>query len=150
MTEKRRKVTKKLGRPPKHGGYSYLVRGVLPENRKHVRKYLSGIREGLVRDLGPDESDLSTAQRILIDRVVCKLGILRCIEEHIRENSVMVGDELAKSLGSHYLAYSNSVRLTLAALGIKPENSRAVLTPFELADKVDRENAEKAKASKPF
>ena len=145
MTEKRRKVTKKLGRPPKHGGYSYLTKGILPENRRHVRKYLSEVRECLVADLGPEEKDLSTAQRILIDRITCKLGVLRCVEEFLKERSIMQGDELAPSLKNHYLAYSNSIRLDLVALGIKPENSRAVLTPFELAAKVDRENEEKLK-----
>jgi hypothetical protein len=112
------KQKKKRGRPPKHGGYSLLVKGELPENRKHIREYLTGVREGLILDLGPTEENLTAAQIILIDRVVTKLGVIRCIEEHIRENSVMRGHDLAPCLRSSYLAYNNSVRLDLQALGI--------------------------------
>ena len=115
------KLTKKLkkGRPvERHGGYSFLVKQELPENRRHVLRYLTAVREGLIRDLGPTEEDLTTAQIVLIDRIISKLGIVRCIEEHIRETSVMKGDELTPSLKESYLAYNNSVRLALQALGI--------------------------------
>jgi len=120
MSENKPKMKRKrrLGRPPKHGGYSLLVRGELPENRKHIKQYLTLSRENLIRDLGPTEEDLTAAQIILIDRVVTKLGVIRCIEEHIRENSVMVGHNLAPSLRASYLAYNNSVRLDLRELGI--------------------------------
>jgi len=112
------KRKRRLGRPPKHGGYSLLIRGELPENRKHIKQYLTLSRENLIRDLGPTEENLTAAQIIIIDRVVTKLGVIRCIEEHIRENSVMVGHNLAPSLSASYLAYNNSVRLDLQALGI--------------------------------
>lgn len=43
MSESRAKIKKKpkLGRSPKHGGYSLLVKGELPENRKYIREYLT-------------------------------------------------------------------------------------------------------------
>ena len=77
------------------------------------------VREGLVRDLGPTENDLSTAQIVMIDRITTKIGVIRCVEEHIRENSVMAGDDLAPSLKASYLAYNNSLRLDLQALGLE-------------------------------
>jgi hypothetical protein len=125
MSEKSRKKKGKtrLGRPPKHGGYSLLVRGELPENRKHIKQYLTISRENLIRDLGPTEEELTAAQIILIDRVITKLGVIRCIEEHIRENSVMVGHNLAPSLRASYLAYNNSVRLDLQVLGINSKKA---------------------------
>jgi hypothetical protein len=110
---------KRGGQKVKHGGYSFMVKGELPENRKHVLKYLTAARENLIRDLGPAEEDLSAAQIIIVDRIVSKLGIVRCIEEYIRENSVMVGSNLAPSLRASYLAYNNSIRLDLIALGIE-------------------------------
>jgi len=116
-TTKKKKKSRR-GRPPKHGGYSLLTKGELPENRKYIRQYLTEIREGLIEDIGPRERDLTTAQKVLIDRIVSKLGIVRCIEEHIRENAVMTGHELAPSLRKSYLAYNNSIRLDLQALGI--------------------------------
>jgi len=130
MSENKSKLTVKLkrGRPKcKHGGYSFLVKGELPENRKYVLRYLTAARENLIRDLGPTEEDLTAAQIILIDRVVTKLGVIRCIEEHIRENTVMVGHRLAPSLSASYLAYNNSVRLDLQALGLNKKKADEAL-----------------------
>lgn len=110
-----------------HGGYSFLTTGRLPEHRVHVRRYLTAARENLIKDLGPTEADLTAAQIILIDRVVTKLGVIRCIEEHIRENSVMVGDNLAPSLKATYLAFDNSLRLALQALGIKSKKVEGIM-----------------------
>jgi hypothetical protein len=121
-------------RPKKHGGYSYLTSGDLPETRTYILKYLIAVRQGLVRDLGPCENDLSTAQIVLIDRVTTKLGVIRCVEEHIRENSVMVGNDLAPSLKASYLAYNNSLRLDLQALGLD-KRFEEVLTPYEIMEK---------------
>lgn len=118
-------------RPQSHGGYSYLTTGALPEHRSNILGYLMAVREGLIQDLGPTESDLSTAKIVLIDRITTKLGIIRCVEEHIRENSVMAGDELAPSLKASYLAYNNSLRLDLQALGID-RKAEIVLAPYEL------------------
>lgn len=113
------KVKKKIGRPCKHGGFSIMVpRGELPENRKYVRQYLTEIREGLIRDIGGTEENLTTAQAILIDRIISKLGVIRCIEEYHSENKIMEGDQLAVALKESYLSYNNSIRLDLMALGI--------------------------------
>jgi hypothetical protein len=117
-----------------HGGYSYLTTGTLPEQRSNVLKYLMAVRQGLVRDLGPTEDNLSTAQIILIDRITTKLGVIRCVEEHIRENSVMAGDDLSLSLKASYLAYNNSLRLDLQALGLE-KKGEAVLTPYEIIER---------------
>ena len=84
------------------------------------------VRENLIKALGPTETDLTAAQIILIDRVVTKLGVIRCIEEHIRENSVMVGDNLAPSLKATYLAFDNSLRLALQALGMKSKKAEGI------------------------
>lgn len=129
MTEKSEKKKKKSrrGRPPLHGGFSLLVKkGELPENRRYIANWLTEVREGLIEDLGPSENDLTTAQRVLIDRVISKLGVIRCIEEHIRENSVMTGHNVAPSLKASYLAYNNSVRLDLQALGIDKKQTETL------------------------
>lgn len=128
MSEKREKKKGKSrrGRPPKHGGYSLLVKGELPENRRYIARYLTEIREGLIGNIGPTEEDLTTAQRVIIDRVISKLGVVRCIEEHIRKNSVMEGNDLAPSLKVSYLAYNNSIRLDLQAIGIDKKQAKAL------------------------
>jgi len=115
--ENKPRLSKKLkrgGQKVKHGGYSFLVKGELPGNRKYILRYLSAAREQLIKDLGPTEQDLTVAQIML--------GVIRCIEEHIRETSVMQGHKLAPSLRQSYLAYNNSIRLDLQSLGI---NKRA-------------------------
>lgn len=117
------KKERKRGRPPKHGGYSLLFKGELPENRKHIARWLTEAREGLIADLGPGEGNLTSAQGIIIDRVISKLGVVRCIEEYIKENTVMKGDRLSPSLRESYLAYNNSIRLDLQALGLDKRTS---------------------------
>lgn len=84
----------------------------------------------MIQDLGPSEQDLTAAQIILIDRVVTKLGVVRCIEEHIRETSVMDGEKLAPSLRESYLAYNNSIRLDLDKLGIN-KKAEELIDPIE-------------------
>jgi hypothetical protein len=148
MNENRAKNRKKAkrGRPPKHGGYSLLATKEMPENRKHVIRYLTQVREGLIEDLGPTEGELSTGQRVLIDRIVSKLGVVRCIEEHIRENAVMEGKDLAPSLKTSYLAYNNSIRLDLMALGIDTRAIEDKRTPLEIAGEIVKQKSRRAKS----
>jgi len=136
MSKDNAKLTVKLepGRKKKHGGYAYLSTGKLPEQRKYIEKYLTAARGNLIRDLGPTEEDLTAAQIILIDRLVTKLGVTRCIEEHIRENSVMVGHNLAPSLKASYLAYNNSIRLDLQVLGIDERKIDKIKLPYEIVE----------------
>ena len=114
-----KKVKLPPGKRQKHGGYTYLTQGTLPENRRYIERHLTAIREGLIADLGPQEQDLTTAQAILIDRVVTKMGVVRCVEEYIRENTVFEGKRLAPVLRESYLKYSTSITNDLRALGIK-------------------------------
>lgn len=134
------------GRPhATHGGYSFLTKGELPEGRDYIRRYLTAARAGLIQDLGPTEKNLTTAQLIIIDGLVTKLGVVRCIEEHIRENSVMRGHDLAPSLKTSYLAYKNSIRLDLQALGVNKRTQGRVLTALEKI-KEEYEREEKARS----
>jgi hypothetical protein len=113
------KVSVKKGRPPKHGGYSLLVRaGELPERMTRIRRYLGEIREGLIRDVAGREADLTTCQAVLIDRAISLLGVLRTIEESLSEQGILRGNMLAPILRENYISYNNTLRLTLAALGI--------------------------------
>jgi len=126
MPEKERK--KPTGRPPKHGAFSIMIaRGELPENRKYVQRYLREAREGLIKDSGGKEQNLTQAQLILIDRAIAKLGIIRCIEEHCRETGVFEEGKLAHVLRDNYLAYTNSLRLDLQALGIEGKRREEII-----------------------
>lgn len=137
--DKTKPITLHPRRSMTHGGYSYLTRGELPEGRDYIEKYLTGARMGLISDLGPIESDLTTAQLILIDRVIAKLGCLRCIEEFARVDGVIKGNRLAPPLAGNYLAYSNSIRLDLTALGINKRVSAEALDVQEYIKQFDAE-----------
>jgi len=89
------------------------------ERQPRIRAYLSSIREGLIRDLGPREEDLTTAQLALVNHTISKLGVLRLIEEHVQGHGIFKMDgSLDPALGKFWLAASNSLRLDLLALGI--------------------------------
>lgn len=101
MSDKQAKDKRKgkPGRPPSHGGYSVIIRaGELPKRRTYIRAYLQEAHDNLTRDLGPREEDLTAAQRVLIDRAVSKLAVIRCIEEHVKETGVFKGKELSPVL----------------------------------------------------
>lgn len=148
MSKKSKSIVRlRPGRPCSHGGWTYLTTGKLPEHRREVSRYLTAARESLIRDLGPKEIDLSAGQRILIDRIITKLGVIRCMEEHIRERSVMTGNNLAPCLKASYLAYNNSVRLDLTALGIDKRAEAKILDLTEYVQAKDSERDKKTKAT---
>lgn len=124
-----------------HGGYSYLHRAKADDNRKHILKYLIAVRRGLVRDLAGTEEDLSTAQIILIDRTISLLGCIRLMEEYAREHGIMRGNELQSCLQKNYITYNNTIRLNLQLLGIDHKDADRVLSPLELARKIDRDES---------
>ncbi len=137
MAKLERKLSK--GRPKVvHGGFSFLTTGRLPEHRATLLRYLSACRNGLIEDLG---GNLSTQEMILIDRCISLLGVLRCIEEYCKEKGVFKGDELQPSLGKHYISFTNSLKQILALLGLRKQDIDE-LTPLELAQKIDQEEAE--------
>lgn len=147
MHKNKTKLTTALtsGKKRTHGGYTYFTTGKLPEHKKYIEAYLTAARMNLIGDLGPTEQDLTAAQIIIIDRIVSKLGVIRCIEEHIKEKAVMVGDNLAPALRASYLAYNNSVRLDLRELGIDKRVGDRVLTPLEYIKQFDEEKEKKEK-----
>jgi len=148
MSKKKKAVELTINLPPgrkrKHGGHTFLMTGRLSEHRKYIEGYLTAARIGLIQDYGPTEKDLSTAQIIIIDRMIAKTGCIRCMEEHCAENGVMLGRRLAPALRESYLSYSNSLRLdalALEALRIDKKRERVDLGKY-----IEMRDEEKAKA----
>lgn len=137
----------KPGKAVTHGGYSFLATGKLPQHRRYILRYLSACRDGLIYDLG-GEDQMTTAQLIIVDRVIGKLGISRLIEEHCKENGAIRGQELAPVLKQSYLAYSNSLRLDLLALGINERSTDRALTPLQYIEQFDKAKEEREKKAK--
>jgi hypothetical protein len=123
--------------------------GELPQRRTLLRAYLTEIREGLISDIAGSEPELTTAQRVLVDRAISLLSVLRCVEEHVRETGVFKGKELAPVLLKSYCTYSAELRRTLEMLGIKGKAADRAMTPLEIAAVVDAEKVEKAGQAGP-
>jgi len=144
---KRKTIKGKGGRPFKHGGYSLMVRrGELPEKMTAVRAYLAAVREGLIRDIGGQEADLTMAQLVLVDRAVSLLSVIRTIETSLSEDGIMCGKSLQPILKENYLAYSNSLRLILRELGVDKRRTADALDLGRIIAEADAKDAVKAKA----
>jgi len=135
------KIKLSPGKRRTHGGYSFLRTEGLPVKRRQIEIYLTAARRGMIDDLAKSEEDLSTAQVIIIDRTTCMLGVIRCIEEHVR-NGVMKGENLSPSLKDSYLAYNNSIRLNLQSLGIKRKISTGKTALEDYVLKISQEDKE--------
>ncbi|HZX11350.1 MAG TPA: hypothetical protein VFG01_10445 [Acidobacteriota bacterium] len=129
------KLDKKLKPGPKkrHHGYAFLTSGKVPKSRKYIEKYIGSVRDNLIKDLGPTQDDLTTAQMVLIDRVIMKLGFLRLIEEYIRETGEIFKGNTGKLLpciSNDYTRFAESVRRDLSTLGIN-KRAEAVIDPIK-------------------
>jgi len=145
-----KKRGRKSGTPLSHGAYSLMATGEYPDSRKDVSRWLGVVRRTMIHDLGPTESDLTAAQLVLIDRAIGKLGVIRCVEEHVRKTGVIQNGNVAPVLRDVYLAYSNSLRLDLMALGIGTKRAGEVLDVHEYIEEFDkRERDEEQSGERP-
>ncbi len=132
----------KPGRPPIHGAWTIVRRGELPERRRDLRAVLEAFRAGLIHDRGPLEDDLTAAQLTLINETVTVLGVLRCIGEHVAQAGVFKGGVINPALSTMYLAYQNTLRLNLMALGL---NKRKASDALDLGRYIDAKSTVKTR-----
>lgn len=133
--QKKKKGKSRRGRPPKHGGYSLIVKDEILKDHPHLRRYLQDCRDGLVQDVAGSEDRLTEQQRIMIDRIISRLSICRLIEVYIEKYGAFRRDrlkrykilELEPALGLNYLAFSNSIDRALVALGLNKKQSDEAL-----------------------
>jgi len=131
---KKKKPGPKPGSKYRHGGFSLLTRGVLSERRRYIGHYLTEIREGLIYDLAKSEGDLSTAQKVLIDRIITFLGVIRLIEEHAKQHGVLDSKgQPTSGLTGHYLTFNRQVKEMLSLLGIDKRKTDEVFDLQEYA-----------------
>lgn len=86
-----------------------------------IRKEAVIFRDRMIQDIAGTEDDLSGAQLILLDRALNLFAVTRQIELYAaRKGAIdLETGELQPILANNYLAFSNSLRLTLGALGVK-------------------------------
>jgi len=131
------KMRLREGRRLQHGGYTFMRTGKIPGDKREVERYLTAIRCGYIADIGPNESDLTTGQLVLLDTLITLKGVNRCVEiECARVGNIGGLDE-------RYNARNNQVIKICMALGIDARLEDRALTPLELAEKIDREEKEK-------
>ena len=119
-TKPRRKRSRERGKV-RFGGFSVMVfKDQLPAHRRHIARYVQDIRDGLIKDLG-GEANMTTGQRILVDRITQGLAIVRLIEEHVRELGLLDHPEgfLHPTLSDHYLRWQTSIHKALTLLGVE-------------------------------
>jgi hypothetical protein len=122
----------------RHGGYLKTMRG-LPLS---VRRQVTAVREGLVRDIAGKEADLTAAQAILIDKTVNLYQITLCLEAHVRREGPFRGKKLDPILGQNYITYVNMIRLTLRELGISRKALEVEATLADIAREYEQKGLE--------
>jgi hypothetical protein len=123
MTKLRPGPKKKGGRPPIHGVYALIKKGQgIPRAYRSISRYLGATREGLIEDLG-GEDRISAAQRVLIDRAICSLGVVSLCEKYIRDKGYLIGDRLPAfmlhDLSIRFLSWDRKLQATLVDLGLE-------------------------------
>jgi hypothetical protein len=118
MTDDRLPVKKNQDMRIRHTLWTTFKKSKI-DGRTALGKTMSFLRRELVRHCGGSPSITET---IIIERAIAKT--IKC---HLYELSVL--SDPANSPGSrdHYLALSNSLRLDLQALGLKPKAAEKVL-----------------------
>jgi len=108
-------------------------------------QYFREVRAGLIKDLG-GEVNVSTAQMILVDRIIFKLGFLRLVEVWLTERgSPFAADgQKFEPIVEAYLSYTNSLRNDLNLLGIeRKEIPETIDLKSYLAEKYSQKSVEK-------
>ena len=119
------------GRPPKHHA-RWLARR-LKENgldgRTGPAKLLKLRADELADDAG-GWPNMTNREAMLVRRTAALLLLCETIEHHVftQESPFTATGELLAVLSKSYIAYSNTVRLNLVALGLKPEQPGALPT----------------------
>lgn len=113
------------------GIYPWLKRGeIKPTVRgfKQLRKHTRDMKMALAEDLGGREN-LTAAQEILINATVEAYGVILIATSYCKKAGVIRPDlaekniiELQPVLGSQYLAFTNTIRHNLLALGLERKN----------------------------
>ena len=142
---------RKRGRPPTHGAYITSLKDQYLKTTPQVRRFLESTRFGLIRDVAGSEENLSEQQRIMIDRVISRLLILRVIEgwivrDGIWDRKALLGKpstlKLESCLSDSYLAYSNSIDRALKSLGLE---KKAIDAGFDYIEQFDKNKEKQGK-----
>lgn len=127
-----------------HGAFLWLREGKInPSIRGHrkLQQYLRDLEKNLINDLGGPKQ-LTAAKEILIKTTIEAYGFILLATMYCKKYSVLRPDkarrniiELQPVLGHQFIAFMNTVRQNLLALGIDQRKADEVLAPYEIVEK---------------
>lgn len=127
----------------RHGGYSWLYRGSMPQRMAHIQKYLDRTRSDLIGEFGMEESGkkyLLPSQDILLNLLLMKLGFVLLVNEWAYQNDPLLTEhgilKLQPALGQNLTSFMNGIRLDL--LGLKEAGLNKEETNFDFAAEVQK------------
>jgi hypothetical protein len=141
---------RRIGRPPKHGGYSLVYRSEIIKEHPELRRHLDDTRTGLIQSVAGLEENLSEQQRLIIDRTISQLALARLEELYIEKYGILRKDQLRRGILevepilNHWMSLNNSIRNNLALLGMEKRQVEETLTPLQIAAEIDKEKEEEA------
>jgi len=115
MTRKKRL---KPGPRGTHKGYSFLKSGLINKENRYIEKYLTGLRSGYIKELGPNEEDLSTGELVLLNQLVICSGFCRLVEEQARKTA-----NISYLQTDAYIKFLKHARQLCLDLGLKPSKA---------------------------
>lgn len=134
MSNKKR--SKVSGKKVSHGVYSWLKTGrINPSIRgyKRLQKYLEGMERILIDDQG-GSSEITGAKEILIKGTVEAFGVFFLAIMYCKKEGILRPDLLEKGivslqpvLGNQFIAFMNTIRQNLVALGLEKKKADEVL-----------------------
>ena len=134
-----KKLIKRRVSPGKlrHGGYSYVSSGIMPQDKKYLERYLTQMREAYIIDIGPTEKDLTAGQLLLLNKLVTLEGLTRCMEVHIARKESF---ELIRN----HSTYVNLVLKIVQMLGIERRELEPETTLAEIIAVSDEKEGDKS------
>lgn len=145
---------------PKHGVYTWLdQKRINPSIRGHrkIQAYLEDL-EGRLIEMQGGPGKLTAAQEVLIKSTIEGYGVVLLASIYCKDAGILRPDkkkkgiiELQPVLGKQFLAFMNTIRQNLLALGLDKKNADDVLdlqTYMEMRDQEEQANKSKKKGDK--
>jgi hypothetical protein len=107
--------------PIVHGGYSKFPLRAIGRKNGHIWRYIQAVRETYISDLtaGQGEEALTAGQRILLDRLIQKISIVRIIENSLRPVGIFQAGLEIRGVLNFWRLMNDSIRQDIATLGLK-------------------------------
>jgi len=138
-----------------HGVYGWLRTGKInPSVRgfKRIRRYLREIEQALIADIGGPEK-MTAAQEVLIKSTIQAYGVLLLAGAYTQRYSILDPAkarrgvlELQPLLGRSYIAFLNTIRCNLVALGL---DQRKADEPLDVIAYVQEKYGQKGRDQGP-